>query len=209
MTLIKEKRWDCIANKVERKWNDDVFEDKKDKVCWAYYIADDYGPGTGFIWANKCVGDPEKDDYYCKFAEECHAELGTGDGDVWSDNVKDHDTSAEMFESCDAIIYSSYYRNLVDEVEGEDEARKQGRARALSVLRNTRAWQNGRVFDLTKSGSSNWHELRIVHYGEKFWLYAIATLLKYTGSTLRNLKNTSILIFSHPPPLPLYHRSCA
>ena len=172
MTLIKEKRWDCIANKVERKWNDDVFEDKKDKVCWAYYIADDYGPGTGFIWANKCVGDPEKDDYYCKFAEECHAELGTGDGDVWSDNVKDHDTSTEMFESCDAIIYSSYYRNLVDEVEGEDEARKQGRARALSVLRNTRAWQNGRVFDLTKSGPSNWHELRIVHYGEKLALHA-------------------------------------
>ena len=57
MTLIKEKRWDCVANKVERKWNENVFNDRKNKVCWTNYLADDYigeGAGIGFVWANRC-----------------------------------------------------------------------------------------------------------------------------------------------------------
>ena len=110
MTLIKEKRWDCVANKVERKWNDDIFNDekKKKKICWAYYLADDYigeGKGIGFLWANKCDDDAEKDDYYCKFAKECHAELVTGPGKNWDENIIDPDTSAEKFKECDGIIY--------------------------------------------------------------------------------------------------------
>ena len=185
MTLIKEKRWDCVANKVERKWNEDIFNDKKKKVCWAYYLADDYigeGKGIGFVWANRCDGDPEKDDYYCKFADECHAELGTGPGKNWDENIIDPDTTAEMFKDCYAIIYSSYYRNLADEVEGEDEARKQRRGKALEVLKTTPAWQKGNVYDLTKSGPSNWYESRIVHYGEK--IHAICVLYRFCGILL-------------------------
>jgi len=165
VTLIKEKRWDCIANKVEKKWNEAIFEDAKPKVCWAYYLADDYGYGSpGWVWGNQCQGKPDTDDYYCKLADVCHATLGTGPGNAWSENIIDHETTATMFEDCYAIIYSSYYRNIADPVENEDETRKMGRAKALSVLQNTEAWRNGQVYDVTYSGSSNWHENRIIHY---------------------------------------------
>jgi len=164
-TLIKEKRWDCIANKVERKWNENVFNDIKDRVCWTYYLPDDWGYGRGWVWSNECGG--ENEDYYCKLATECHAKLGTGPGNKWFENIIDHETTAEMFQDCDAIIYSSYYRNLANGFDGEEEDRKIGREKALSVLKSTKAWKNSRVFDTTKSGPSNYYESRIVHYGEE------------------------------------------
>ena len=168
-TLIKEKRWDCIANKVEKKWNDAVFDDdEKPKVCWAYYLADNYGyDSPGFVWANRCKNGTLEDDFYCKLAESCHAELVTGPGDEWHENIMHFDAAAEKFEDCDTIIYSSYYRNLENGFDGEDPGRTLNRTIARGILERTKAWQEGRVYDVTKSGSNNWHENRVVHYGKQ------------------------------------------
>ena len=57
-----------------------------------------------------------------------------------------------MFESCDSIIYSGYLRDIGEE--------------PLKLLQNTPAYNNGRVFDTTKRGPSNWHELRQIMYGK-------------------------------------------
>ena len=167
-TLIKEKRWDCIANKVEKKWNDAVFDDKKPKVCWAYYLADNYGyDSPGFVWANSCKNGTLEDDFYCKLADSCHAELITGPGSEWYENILDFDATFEKLEGCDTIIYSGYYRNLEEVIVGENPGRTRNRTTAKEVLQRTTAWKNGKVFDVTKSGSNNWHENRVVHYGKQ------------------------------------------
>ena len=167
-TLIKEKRWDCIANKVKKKWNDAVFDDKKPTVCWAYYLPDHYGyDSPGFVWANSCKNGTLEDDYYCKLAESCHAELVTGPGSEWYENIMDFNATSQKFEDCDTIIYSNYYRNLEEVIVGENPGRTQNRTKAKEVLQGTKAWKAGRVYDVTKSGANNWHESRIVHYGKQ------------------------------------------
>mmetsp|Transcript_29739 Transcript_29739/g.65905 ORF Transcript_29739/g.65905 Transcript_29739/m.65905 type:complete len:562 (+) Transcript_29739:82-1767(+) len=160
LTFIKEKRWQCVEKKVANVWSSELFERssvQKPRVCWAYHLdyESDWGSYYGWVWANPCrpggADDNAEDDYYCQLARACGAELVTGESDGgWSSNIYDDAQTAAMFESCDSIIYSSYLRDIGEE--------------PLKLLQDTTAYKNGRVFDTTKRGPSNWHELRLAMY---------------------------------------------
>lgn len=59
LTFIKEKRWQCVENKVANIWSPELFQSrsaKKPKVCWAYHLdyQSDWGNYYGWVWANPC-----------------------------------------------------------------------------------------------------------------------------------------------------------